>query len=98
LIHFDSLPFPGLTTALTSNHGGSHKTGVPMQPTSEHSASLKFASLPGQIRENDLSHVRCQGRISVQPPAGRPIYQAEIVRNDRPKRLLVALFGVSAKI
>jgi hypothetical protein len=59
---------------------------------------MKFVSLPGKVGENYLRHVRCQGGISVQSPSRRPINKAEIVRNQHPKRFLVAVFGVSAKI
>jgi len=59
---------------------------------------MKFVSSPGEVGENYLRYVRCQGGISVQSPARGAINQAEIVRNHCPERLLVAALGVFAKI
>jgi len=63
-IYFHGLPFSGLATPFAAHRFGRDKTGVAMQPPAEQDITRKRPRGPGQVHEDDLSHVFGTVRIA----------------------------------
>jgi len=81
-IHFDSLPFTELTTAIASHGFGGHKAGVTVQPSAQHDVFGKRASLACEVHEDGLSDVLRLMRVAIDQSYRRRINQIDVARDQ----------------
>ena len=81
-IHFDSLPFTELTTAIASHGFGGHKAGVTVQPSAQHDVFGKRASLACEVHEDGLGDVLREMRVAIDQPHCCRIDEVDVARDQ----------------
>jgi hypothetical protein len=73
-VHFNGLPFTGLTAAFSAHDGPSHEARMSMKPSTEHRAPGQLASHPCQVGKNNLRYIFGPVRVTIDQPKRRRIH------------------------
>ena len=84
-IHFNGLPFAGLTTALTAHGLGRYEASVPMQPAAEHDIVGKRSSHASQINKYRLGHILRQMWVTIDESESGRINQVHVAGDQFTK-------------